>query len=254
MKSPRSLMLPLFLGCWLSCAPAYADAAPPRDVLHLTASARVEVPQDKLQMVLSTTREAAQPAAVQEQLKAVLDKALAVLRPLAERGQLDVRTGGFQVHPRHGRDGRIETWAGTAEIVLEGRDIARISQAAGRVDELTVSGVQFGLSEEQGQQAEVRAQQDAIAQFRQKAADLTRGFGFGGYGLREVTVQSSEEMPPPRPRPMAMEMRSAAADKSVPVEPGRSTVSVTVSGSIQMHAPQALSSPAAAQPPAGTGR
>ena len=38
----------------------------------------------------------------------------------------------------------------------------------------------------------------------------------------------------PRPRMMAMEAKAVTADAPVPVEAGRSTVVVTVSGSVQL--------------------
>ena len=62
---------------------------------------------------------------------------------------------------------------------------------------------------------------------------LTMGFGFSGYTLREVSVNASEPGFQPRLRMMAQEAK-AAADASVPVEPGKSTVVVTVSGSVQL--------------------
>ena len=66
-------------------------------------------------------------------------------------------------------------------------------------------------------------------------ADLARGFGFSGFTLREVAVNANEPGFA-RPRMMAMEARASAApaDAPLPVEPGKSTVVVTVSGSVQM--------------------
>ena len=62
---------------------------------------------------------------------------------------------------------------------------------------------------------------------------MARGFGFSAYTLREIAVNSNDQGGFPRPRMMAMEAK-AASDAPVPVEAGRSTVQVTVSGSIQM--------------------
>lgn len=232
-----ALILPwLLLTSVAAAQPPAGLAEPPENVLNLSATARVEVPQDQVSLRLATTREAPLANAVQDQLKAAVDAALARLRPIAEEGQMEVRSGGFTVHPRYGREGRIQTWSGTAELVLEGRDISRITRAAAGVDSMTVAGIDFGLSPAQQQLAETRAQQQAIERFRAKAGELARGFGFGGYSLREVTVDSSEQGPPPRPRMMALEARSAAADSPIPVEAGKTTVRVTVSGSVQMQA------------------
>jgi len=213
-------------------SPAAAGPFPPQNILQLSASATTEVAQDQLTITLVATREGADAGTVQQQLRSVLEPALAEARRIVERGQLDVRTGNFAVHPRHGRDGRIQSWQGTAELVLYGRDIARIAQAAGRVAGMTVSGMAFSLSREQQLRAQDQAQQQAVEAFRSRAAALARDFGFSGYTLREVSVQSHEQGSP-RPRMAALEAR-VAADGPIPVEAGRAIVVVTVSGSVQM--------------------
>lgn len=208
---------------------------PPQNVLQLQASGTVEVQQDLLTLTLTTAREGTDPALVQTQLKAALDAALAEARRNAQPGQLDVRTGNFALFPRHGRDGRISGWTGTAELILEGRDFGRITQTAGRIQTMTLGGVSFGLSREQRARVETEAQALAIERFKAKAAELARGFGFGGYTLREVAVNANDQGFQPRMRMQAMEARAGmAADASVPVEPGKSAVVVTVSGSVQL--------------------
>lgn len=207
---------------------------PPQNLAQLSAQGAVEVPQDLLTVTLNTTREGPDAGTVQNQLKLALDAALAEAKKLAQPGQLDVRTGGFSLYPRHGRDGKINGWQGSAELVLEGRDFARISTVAGRMQTLTVGQVAFGLSREQRAKVEGEAQAMAIERFRAKAADIAKGFGFAGFTLREVSVQANDQGPVPRPRMMALEARAAASDAPLPVEAGRSTVIVTVSGTVQL--------------------
>jgi len=209
--------------------------APPQNVLQLSASGTVEVQQDLLSMSLTTTREAADAATVQTQLKTALDAALTEARRNAQPGQLDVRTGNFNLSPRYTRDGKINGWQGSTELVLEGRDFPRITQTAGRISTLTVGGIGFGLSNEQRAKVEVEAQTLAINNFKQKADELSRGFGFTGYTLREVSVNSNQGGPV-RPRMMAMEAASMkmASDAPVPVEAGKTSVVVNVSGAVQL--------------------
>jgi predicted secreted protein len=220
------------LYCVAQAAAAQA-VTPPQDVLVLSGNAAVEVQQDLLRLNLGTTREGTDPQAVQTQLKLAVESALTEARRNAQPGQMDVRTGSFGLQPRYNREGRITGWTGSAEVVLEGRDFARITQTAGRIPALTVRGVAFALSREERTRAEGEAQAAAIASFKARAAQLASEFGFGGYTLREVTVQSGNGHLDPR-MPMAMEARSAGADMAVPVEPGKSTVVVTVSGSVQL--------------------
>ena len=208
---------------------------PPQNVVQLSASGSVEVQQDLLVMSLNATRDGADPTQVQGQLRSLLDAALTEARKAALPGQMDVRTGQFGLYPRYGRDGKISGWQGTAELVLEGRDFARISSTAPKLTGMAVGHVGFGLSREQRSRVEAVAQQRAIDGFKAKAADLARGFGFSGFTLREVAVNANEPGFA-RPRMMAMEARASAApaDAPLPVEPGKSTVVVTVSGSVQM--------------------
>ena len=227
----------ILAGCALAAAAVALPAQtlpPPQNVLQLQASGTVEVQQDLLQMNLTTARDGTDPTAVQTQLKAALDTALAEARKSAQPGQLDVRTGNFSLYPRHNREGRISGWTGTAELVLEGRDFARITQAAGRIQTMTLGGVTFGLSREQRAKVEGEAQALAIDRFKAKAADLAKGFGFSGYTLREVAVNANEPGFTPRMRMAAQDARGASAESAVPVEPGKSTVMVTVSGSVQL--------------------
>lgn len=223
-------------GCALAAASlglAAQTLPPPQNVLQLQASHAVEVQQDLLTLTLTTAREGTDPAVVQTQLKNAVDAALAEARKSAQPGQMDVRTGNFALYPRHNRDGKMTGWTGTAELVLEGRDFPRITQTAGRIQTMTMGGVQFGLSREQRARAESQAQSTAIERFQAKASELAKSFGFGGYTLREVAVNANEPGFQPRFRMAAQEAR-VASDAAVPVEPGKSEVVVTVSGSVQL--------------------
>jgi predicted secreted protein len=182
---------------------------------------------------LGTRREGEDANAVQSQLKTALDAALAEARKAAQPGQLDVRTCHFGLMPRYEKGGRISGWQGTAELVLEGRDFARITQTAARISSMTISHVNFSLSREQRAKVETDAQALAIERFKAKASELARGFGFAGYTLREVSVNAND-MAPPVPRQAMAMARSASSDMPLPVEAGKTTVTVTVSGSVQL--------------------
>lgn len=207
---------------------------PVQNVVQLAANGTVEVQQDLLSISMNTTRDGADAGVVQSQLKTAIDAALAEARKVAQAGQLDVRTGNFSLYPRYGRDGKPIGWQGSAELVLEGRDFARISSTAGKIQTLTVGSVSFGLSREQRTKVETDAQGIAIERFKARATEIARGFGFGGYTLREVNVSANDQGFVPRPRVMAMEAKAATADAPVPVEAGKTTVVVTVSGSVQL--------------------
>jgi len=223
----------------LACTAAASaqSAAPPetRNVVQLAATGTVEVQQDLLVVTLSANKEGSDAAAVQTQLKQALDAALTEAKRSVQPGQLDLRTGPFGLYPRYAKDGKVNGWQGRAELVMEGRDFSRITTTAGKIQSMAISQVAFALSREARAKVETDAQTQAIEQFKSRAAELTKGFGFANYGLREVAVNSNEMSPGPRPRMMAMEAKASSfSDSAVPVEAGKAQVVVTVSGSVQM--------------------
>jgi predicted secreted protein len=215
---------------------AFADTLPPpQGVVSLTSSATVEVTKDLLTISLATTKEGQDAASVQSQLKQALDAALAEAKKSAKPGQLDVQTGNFSLQPRYTNKGVINGWLGTAELVVEGRDMQAIGQLTGRITTLTISGVSYNISRELREKTEGEVAAQAIGRYRAKAADYAKQFGYAGYMVREVNVQSNDVGPI---RPMATFSRakamSAASDEALAVEPGKGSVTVTVNGTVQM--------------------
>ncbi len=220
----------------LSGTAALADMLPPpQGVVSLTSSATVEVTKDLLTISLATTKEGQDAASVQSQLKQALDAALAEAKKSAKPGQLDVQTGNFSLQPRYTNKGVINGWLGTAELVVEGRDMQAIGQLTGRITTLTISGVSYNISRELREKTEGEVAANAIARYRAKAADYAKQFGYAGYAVREVNVQSNDVGPI---RPMATYARakamSASSDEALAVEPGKGSVTVTVNGTVQM--------------------
>jgi predicted secreted protein len=206
----------------------------PRNVVQLSASGSVEAQQDYLTVTLSTTREGSDAGAVQTWLRQALDGALAELKKAAQPTAMDVRSGGFNLQPRYGNDGKINGWMGSAELVLEGSDFARIGLAASKAQPLTISNMRFGLSRQARAQLETQAQALAIASFKSKAGDIARAFGFADYNLREVQVGTAEQPVGPAPRMMAMSAKGMAAEAAIPMESGKSLVQVSVYGAVQL--------------------
>ncbi len=206
----------------------------PANIVNLSASGHLEVPQDWLTVVLNTTKEGADPVVVQNQLKQAVDTALAAAQAQARPQQLEVRTGNLRLFPRYGSNGRISGWQGQAELVIEGRDIARVSAVAGRIESMTVSSMGFSLSRDARLALESQVQAQAIERFRARATEVAKGFGFSSYTLRDVSVSSADLPERPMPRMMAMETKGAASDMPIPTAAGTATVSITVSGAVQL--------------------
>jgi predicted secreted protein len=200
----------------------------------LAVTASVEVTKDLLSVTLSTTKDGNDAASVQAALKQALDAALAEAKKAAKAGQIDVQTGNFSLFPRYSSKGGITGWQGTAELGIEGRDIPGIAQLAGRISTMTIARVGSNLSREQRLKVESDVAAQAIANYRAKAADYTRQFGFTSFNVREVNVSSNEPVAYAAAPMMRMNAKVADAGDTLPVELGKGTVSITVNGSVTM--------------------
>ena len=213
---------------------ARADASPPpQGVVSLSSSASIEVTKDLLSIGFNTTKEGADAAVVQSQLKQALDAALIEAKKVARPGQLEVQTGNFSLSPRYTNKGVVNGWQGSAELIVEGRDMQAIGQLSGRIATLTIGRVGYGLSRELREKSEAEVSAQAIARYRGKAAEYAKQFGYAGYAIREVNVSSNDVQPVAAPM-MRMKAMSAASDEALPVEPGKGTVTVNVNGTVQM--------------------
>lgn len=93
----------------------------------------------------------------------------------------------------------------------------------------------YSLSREAREKLQTEATAQAIARFRAEAGDYARQFGFGGYTLREVSVNTDGGAPMPEPRfRVAMAAAKVGDGESLPVEAGKGSVTATVAGSIQL--------------------
>ena len=206
----------------------------PQNVVSLNASATVEVNKDWLTVVFSTTREGADAAAVQSQLKQALDAALTEARKAAKPGQLEVQTGGFSLYPRYAAKGGITGWQGSTELIVQGRDTQGISQLTGRVQTLSIARVGFSLSREAREKVEGDVTAEAISRFRARADAVAKQFGFAGYSVREVSVSADGGQMQQQPMMVRSQAIKTSADEALPVEAGKAVVTATVSGSVQM--------------------
>lgn len=219
----------------MGASAAHAEADAQQNVVRFSAGATQEVTQDLLIVTLQASREGSQAAEVQAGLKQAMDAALNEARKSAHPQGMEVRTGTFSVQPRYNNSGRVNGWQGFAQLILEGTDVARITQTTGRINQLNVINVSYGLSRSLREQYESTLTSQAIARFKARASQIATDFGMKGYALGDITVSSTDPGFEPRPYlAKAMSMRAEMADAPLPVEPGKGVLSVTVNGHVTL--------------------
>jgi len=232
---------PLGLATVLMAVAAQAQPAPApaSGVLNLSTSASVEVTKDVLAVTFTVTREGSDAQAVQSGLKQALEAALTEARKIAKPGQVEVLTGNFALYPRYSNPSKggqpaISGWQGTAELMVQGRDIAAIAQLSGRIQSMTIARAGYSLSREAREKVEADVTAQAITRWRAKAALMSQQFGYSGFTVREVSVANNDIPPQPVPMLMKAARASAMAEEALPTEAGKGEVSATVTGSAQM--------------------
>jgi predicted secreted protein len=205
----------------------------PSGVLSLSAQASSQVPQDVVDITLFYEQEAADPSTLTNTLN---QRADAALREAKGVEGVTAKSGSFTVYPSTDRDGKISAWRGRTEVVLESHDFTAASKLAGKMSaSMQVGSVQFSLSPEAQRNAEQKLVSQAIESFRKQAQTAVQAFGYSNFTVREVNVGRGGVQPRPV---MMMQSRALSADAKmaapIAMEAGTSTVTVDVSGSVQM--------------------
>lgn len=147
-----------------------------------------------------------------------------------ENSSMVCRTGSTSTHPSYGKNGRIEGWRVRSELLVESANIAGFSDFIGRLQEtLSVSHVGLRPSASTRKQAEDAAIIDTLAAFRARAALIADAMG-KPYRITRLNVAAHANVPMPVMRTMMMKAEAAP----LPIEAGEATVSVTISGQIEL--------------------
>jgi predicted secreted protein len=197
--------------------------------IQLDARASAEVDNDVMRAVLYAEMEDLDSAKLADRLNRTVNQAIAALK---KHSGLRVRSGAYNTYPVTEKS-RIVRWRARAEVIVEGEDFGKVSDAiGGQQSRMQLSGVSFSISDARRAAVEAELTETAIADFLRKAEQVARGFQGRSFHVAEAVVASDGgAMPPPRP----MMLRSMAADEAAAApafEGGTSRIDVSVSGAI----------------------
>ena len=236
-------MKPSFLAIAFTIAVALTSPAhaavddrtvPLADVLDLDATVTSEVAPDLAVVTLAIVREGPDVAPLTKDVNEAMARAFADARTVPA---VTAANGGYSTFPRFDSRGGSNTrtgWQVRAEVVLKSKDFDALGILVGRLSQsLQISGSSFEISPEVRARESASLTERGARAFLDKAQATTRAFGYAGYSIRHVTVGSPDLGRAPR----VQFAEAAVMAKSVapmPIESGRVTLSLTVSGSVQM--------------------
>jgi predicted secreted protein len=228
----RAVLAGLAASAAFSSTPAAAEQAPAGPLLRVDAQAQREVTDDIAVVVFFVERDGPEPSALQAAVNPVLQASLAELK---RDPALQVRSGRYLTQPRYGREGRIEGWRVRGELIAESGDVAAVSKASSTLaGRMNVGSIGFRLSAEQRDRTERELTVEAATRFQEKARAAARALGYADVELVEANLSSSGHPGVPMMRAAMAKDTLAPEAAPVPLEPGRSQVSVGFNGSFRL--------------------
>lgn len=222
MKMPSRILL--LLSSLVSAALSQAATT-----IDLSAEAGRPAAND---MVLATVYAEANGANPAELARRVNQEIAEALKVIKGHPAISVKSGQQNSVPIYSQARKIEAWRMHAELILESRDIAAVSELLARLQQmkLAVSQVHQQPSPATRKQVEDESTRDAIRAFQNRADVVASVFG-KPYRIKQLSIQQNGSM---APMPMLRGGRMAMAADAAPIEAGESLISTTVSGQIEL--------------------
>lgn len=227
MPTRHRLLPAALLGVAAFALPPAAGAGP---LVELSAETSRPAANDLIRATVYAEATAADPAEVAKQVNQEIAEAL---RTIKAKPGVTVKSGGQHTYPVYGNNRRIESWRMRADLLLEAKDGAALSELLARLQQmkLALAGVSQLPSPATRAAVEEGVVQDAIRAFEAKAALVARTLG-KPYRIKRLNIQQGGTPPVPVLRAARLEMAADAAP--VPIEAGESQVSATVAGEIEL--------------------
>jgi predicted secreted protein len=216
------------------------QAAPPQaangsergHIAHLAAHAEQPVTPDIMVMVWAVERAGPDPTLLNKEVTAQVGQALTLVSKVTQVSTVT----HYSTQPEYGSKGTRQGWRMRGEVTLKSDDQAALAQLATRlVPLLTLLQTRFEVSDTLRQREEGTLTERAINEYKRKATQIAKQFGYRDFALREVHVSASGDEQGPRP---VMLMAKANADglesAPLPVAAGKVTLRVTVQGSVML--------------------
>lgn len=223
-----SLKTPLLTFLLVGAMITSATAGP---LVDLSAEASRQAPNDQLQAsaYVESTGENAQDVA--KKANAAIGEALSIAKGYPT---VKVQSSGAQTYPVYGKNGRVEGWRMRSALSLQSKDHAAFSELVGRLQKtLAIGDLGAVPSPETYRAAENGTIVDAITAFRVRAKIIADTVG-KSYVIKEMNVGAQHQRPVPV-FAMAKGAVAMAQDMApAPIEAGEATVSVTVTGKIEV--------------------
>lgn len=202
-----------------------------KNMIHLSASASSEVKNDLMVVRLNTQHQAKEAATAAAQVNQDMVWALKEIKRFSD---IDVQTEQYNTYPMY-KDEKIRSWQASQTVRLQSENAEDMTKALLVLQaKLNVQSMSFKPTQATRKKAADALIEDALHAFNQRAALIQKTLHSGGYTLVEIHVNTQNQFSPVYQRAESYAMMNKSVAAAPAVESGKSSVSVTVNGTIQL--------------------
>ncbi|MDB4575920.1 SIMPL domain-containing protein [bacterium] len=199
------------------------------DRIHLSVSATAQLENDTMVATLSAQEEGSQAA----ELSAMVNKRIRnALELVKKHPQIKHQTNAYSSNPIYNKN-KISGWRVSQSLRLESSNMALMSDVLGELQaDLALQSMQFTVSPASKNKQDEILIDEALEAFSKRAQQVVKKLERRNYKIVDINISTSGATgvrPQYQMRAMAMDAESSPA-----VSAGEQTVTVTVSGNIEL--------------------
>ena len=234
-NSIQPLVLALLVGFGIANTAIAHEDSSTYDRINFQVSAMGEVENDTLVVVMYSERSGQTPSALADEVNRNISWAVDRAKKISA---IKVQTLNYRQDPLY-KNQTISGWKVRQSIRLETTEVAALSELVGELQgRLAVASLRYTVSMMRHRKVEQGLIAEALKQFRVRGEQIAVELGRTGYRIVNMDVGTRGRSPTPD-RMRATTMMADSSGRAPPaIEPGVQTVSVQVSGTIELDLPQ----------------
>lgn len=213
--------------------PAIAHETQLEGIVNLQASASVEIETDTMQANIAVEAENYDPAKLAKIINEKMAWALSTAKPFKA---VKVKGGQYTSHQLYNK--RVfRAWRGTQTITLESKNSTELGKLIGLLQKkLLIKSLRYHVSKEKIATVKKDLIKQAIANFKEQAQVITKGFDKNRYVIHQINVNTNNHSRPVYYAKSRMMAGDAMMAESAPanLQQNSSNIQVNINGSIRL--------------------
>lgn len=200
------------------------------DRIHLSVSASAQLENDTMVATVYAQEEGSKAAELSNIVNQRIRRALDLVKTHPE---IKHQTNTYSSRPIYSNK-KIKGWRVSQSLRLESKDMTLMSDVLGKLQsDLALQSMQFTVSPDSKNQQDEKLIDKALQAFEKRAQQVVKKLGRKNYKIVDINISTSGLRGVRQQYPMRA-MTMDAAESAPAISAGEQTVSVTVSGNIEL--------------------